>query len=291
MAGGLRAEGASDVSLHGVGNAYVTIGLEGNPNLRDQLGDAGAGFGRLVRLGPNGRWSPGAQLASYEASANPDGRQLDSDPYGLLAEAGGQVVVDAGGNSLLRVAPNGDISTIAVLPTLPLTQVVSGDPVPTCVAAGPDGAYYVGILSGAPFRDGLARIYRVVPGEAPVEFRTGFKTVVDIDFDPQGNLYVLQHSSGPTGVAGPGSLLRLTPDGTRATVLGGLSQPTSVAIGPDGAVYVTEFGTSPGIGRVLRLDLAKPVPAVTVGQEQPAPVMRESVGELLGRAAESIFSL
>ena len=38
----------------------------------------------------------------------------------------------------------------------------------------------------------------------------------------------------------------------RAVVIG-LDRPTSVAIGPDGAVYVTNHGSSPGIGEVLRV--------------------------------------
>src|SRR5204862_3458380 len=118
MANGSRAEGPSDISFQGVGSGYVAVGLEGNPNLREQLGDVGAGFGRLVRMTPDGSSASSADLAGYEATVNPDGRQLDSDPYSVLAEAGGQVVVDAGGNSVVRVAPNRDISTLAVLPTL-----------------------------------------------------------------------------------------------------------------------------------------------------------------------------
>jgi hypothetical protein len=252
MANGSRAEGPSDVSFQGDGGGYVAIGLEGNPNLREQLGTAGAAnLGRLVRMTPDGSWASAADLAGYEAAANPDGRQVDSDPYSVLAEAGHQIAVDAGGNSLVRVEANGDLSTLAVLPTLATST--SGDAVPTCVARGPDGAYYVGILTGLPFADGAARIYRIVPGEAPTEFLTGFKAVIDIDFDTAGNLYVLQHSSGATGLALPGSLLRVARDGTRTTVLAGLTNPTSVVVGPAGDLYISEFGLSAGGGRVLRI--------------------------------------
>jgi hypothetical protein len=38
--------------------------------------------------------------------------------------------------------------------------------VPNSVAQGPDGAYYVGELTGVPFEAGAARVYRVVPGRA-----------------------------------------------------------------------------------------------------------------------------
>jgi hypothetical protein len=270
MANGGRAEGPSDISFHGVGNAYVAIALEGNPNLREQLGAVGDGFGRLVRMAPDGTFASAADLAGYEANVNPDGRQLDSDPYSVLAEASGQVVVDAGGNSLIRVAANGDVSTLAVFP--PISAVNSGDPVPTCVTRGPDGAYYVGILSGLPFADGAARIYRIVPGEAPAEFRTGFKAIIDIDFDAAGNLYVLQHSSGATGLALPGSLLRVAPDGTRTTVLAGLTNPTSVLVAPNDDLYVSELGLSPGGGRVLRIAAASNGSAPLAATKSPFTV-------------------
>jgi sugar lactone lactonase YvrE len=254
-ANGNEGGGPQGISFNGAGNAYLTVGFGADPSLRGGLGSAGAGFAQLIRLKPNGNWSSVADLGTYELNSNPDGRQLDTNPFGVRASPGGQVVVtDSGANSLLRVDNHGGISTIAVMPTLPPSQAFSGDAVPTGFTVGPDGAYYVGILSGAPFRDGAANIYRVVPGESPTVFRSGFKTILDIDFDDAGNLYVLQHSSGPAGLAGPGSLLRVAPDGTRSALVGGLTAPTSLAIG-DGAVYVTNFGAMAGRGQVLRVDL------------------------------------
>jgi hypothetical protein len=250
-----RAEGPNDIAMLGVGSAHVTIGLETSPFFRDQvaaLQPEWAGFGRLVHVSAGGEWHFVADLGTYEEEHNPDPRVVDSNPYGLLAEPGGEVVADAGGNDLLRVSANGDISLLAVLPPVP--QANDKDPVPTSVVVGPDGAYYVGQLTGVPFVDGAASIYRIVPDEAPQVFRSGFKAVVDIAFDAVGNLYVLQHATGPTGLVGPGQLIRVAPDGTRTIVLGGLDRPTSVAVGPDGALYVTNHGLSVGGGEVLRVE-------------------------------------
>ena len=198
---------------------------------------------------------------------NPDPRVFDSNPFSLLAEQNGSVVVvDAGGNSLLRVDNAGSISTLAVIPPLPPGLATSNDPVPTSIAVGPDGAYYIGSLSGAPFRDGAANIYRVVPGEAPTVFLSGFKTITDIDFDRQGGLYVLQYSSGATGTTAPGSLLRVAPDGTRTSIIEGLNQPTSVKVGPDEAIYLTVNSVSPGMGQVVRLmRVPEPTSALVLG--------------------------
>jgi hypothetical protein len=124
-----------------------------------------------------------------EDKLNPDRDLPDTDPYGLLTEPGGSafVVADSGGNSMLRVGENGKISTLAVF------QPHADDAVPTSVAVGPDGAYYVGELSGFPIAAGEANIYRVCrSGGSPETCVTGFTAIIDITFDERGNLYVLE---------------------------------------------------------------------------------------------------
>lgn len=246
-----EATGPHDVSFQGRGGAYVTIGFGGNPAARAGFGPVGALFGTLIHVPASGRWRVVADVAAYEAAANPAGGPVDSNPYGLLAEPGGRVVVDAGANALLRVGANGALSTLAVFPSRP---VRSTDSVPTSVVVGPDGAYYVGELTGFPFTVGAARVYRVVPGAAPEIFLTGFKTIIDLDFGPDGSLYVLQNASGPF-FSGPGQVIRVAPDGTRGIVVGSLTRPTSLVVGPDGAIYVSNRGVFVGTGEVVRIDL------------------------------------
>jgi hypothetical protein len=250
-----RAEGPNDVAMLGRGIAHVTIGLEQSPFERATSSARHpefAQFGTVARVLPNGGWEIVADLAAYEQAHNPDPRIYDSNPYGLLALPGMLVATDAGGNSILALSPSGEISTLAVMPLVPASN--SGDAVPTSIVVGPDGAWYVGVLAGAPWRAGSASVYRLVPGEAPVPRYLGFKTIIDIAFDANGRLYVLQHSSGLTGLAGAGMLLRVSADGAgRDTLLTDLVRPTSVAIAGDGTVYVTNRGLTPGSGEVLRI--------------------------------------
>ena len=293
LANGTRGTGPTDIVLaHGY--TSVTIGFENDPMRRHEvpLIPGLANFARLVRVAASGEWRFVADIGAYEAANNPDGRlteaglpHLDTNPYGLVPFPGGHLMTDAGANALLRVRADGDISLVAVFqsrgstPPRPSFAPVDernfatiADAVPTSVVLGPDGAYYVSELTGVPFVDTRANIYRVVPADEPQMFfiadacLTGFKMILDMAFDGEGNLYVLQHATGALQQTGPGVLIRVTPDkgqsdvcaqyqtGTRTTVVGGLSRPTSVAIGPDGAIYVTNNGTSMAGGEVLRLE-------------------------------------
>ena len=247
-----EANGPVDISFQGLGGAYVTIGLGGTPDEREQFGPAGALFGTLVRAPAFRQVREVADLAQYEEDHNPDGGIVDSNVYGLLAGAGARIVTDAGGNSMVRISANGDMSTLATLPSRSSGRPT--DAVPTAIVKGPDGAYYISELSGAPFTAGAARIYRLVPGEEPAIFLTGFKTAIDLDFGPDGSLYVLEHASGPVFFGGPGRVIRVAPDGTKTDVVTGLTRPTSVVVDGDETIYVTNRGISVGIGEVWRIE-------------------------------------
>jgi len=253
------ATGVHDVSFQGMGNAYVTIGMGLDPTLRsDHFGAAGQNYARLARFNPSGKFRLYEDLGAYEAATNPDAGFLDTNPYGVLALPGKVVYTDAGGNSLNQVTANGTISTLAAFARVNRPGVPpSVQAVPTSVALGPDGNYYVGVLTGGPFTVGIASVYRVpVEGGTPEVAYTGFTNIIDVAFGSDGSLYVLEiaRNAIPNFGAG-GRLVRIAPDGTRTDIVSGppLIAPGGVAVGSDGALYVTNMSTSPTDGSVLRI--------------------------------------
>ena len=247
-----QAIGPHDIAMLGRGNAHVSIGWGFDPRHRETLGPPWTSFDWIARVSASGGWWLETDIGAYELAANPDGGVFDSNAYGLLAEPGQLAVADAGANALLSVRANGAISTLATLPSR--AQGRPTDAVPTAVAVGPDGAYYLAQLTGLPFTLGVANVYRVVPGEAPTVAYSGFTTIIDLAFGPDGSLYVLEHSTGPVFFALPGRLVKIALDGTRTTVVSGLNRPGSVAFGPDGSLYVSVNSISVGTGAVLRID-------------------------------------
>jgi hypothetical protein len=252
---GSSASGPNDISFQGVGGAYITMGLGGDQAWKSALGADAAGT--IVKMAAGGRLKTIADILHHESTANPAGGAVDSNPFGVLAEAGGLLVADAGGNSLLSVAPNGTVETVAVFPEQPNPTPVGRptiEAVPTAVARGADGALYVGQLTGVPFVQGLASIYRVLPGQAPVVYCSGFKAIMDLSFGVDGSLYVVENATGGLFFApGTGQLSRVASDCSRTLLLTGLDRPTAVAVGADGAVYVTNHGVTAGAGEVLKI--------------------------------------
>ena len=254
------------------GCAYVTIGLQQPPNYREAPTHSFLKkFAQLIQVLPTGEPRTVADLGDYEATEDPDHvfyapPKLDTNPYGLVAAPGGRgfLVVDSGGNSLLEIDAHGTTSTYAVF--APHPEGTRNDSVPTAVERGPDGAYYVGELTGFPLVPNAANIYRLGgSGESPEVCLTGFTQIIDLTFDKHGTLYVLQYG---------GFLHRVIPDkraafgddrprgmcahdgaGDQETLVSGLTNPTSVAVGPDGAVYISNRGAFPITGQVIRFEL------------------------------------
>jgi hypothetical protein len=202
-------------------------------------------FAQLKRVLPNQQVRSLADLRAYEVTVNPDrvndyGFQgltpdcagqvppeiggesypgiVDAHPYSVaILPDGSRIVGDAGGNDIVRVAPNGRISTVAVLPPQPtvITAEVAAmvglpactvgttynfEPVPTDVELGPDGLLYVSALPGGP---------------------------EDASLGARGSVYSLDLATGEL-----------------AKVAGGFLTATNLAIAPDGTIYVAEmFGS------------------------------------------------
>jgi hypothetical protein len=278
--------GPSDVTVDAEGTVWFLVGGPGHgaAEFRDAIeGGAGEGIGQLYMVA-DGAATSVADLAAYETANNPDVDQPgntdpDSNVNGLAASDVGAVVADAGGNDLLTVAADGTISTVAVFPVVmqpappdpaaspdPSAEpvMVPMDPVPTSVTVGEDGAYYVGTLTGFPFPVGGANVFRVVPGEEPTVYASGLTNIIDVEFGPDGTLYVLEIAhdgllaalagmaeSGP----GMGGLLAVPPGGGEAQLIAseGLPMPGGMAVAEDGSIYVSTCSVCPGAGAVVKV--------------------------------------
>ncbi len=261
---GTNAIGPQDVAFDTGGHMFLLTGLGANPAARDAggpLGADGINFAQLVTATTSGAWGNWVDVGAYEAASNPDGGAKDTNPFALYAVGDNFLVADAGGNDLLGIDSSGVISTVTVFPTRTVEfppgtgQMMPMQAVPTAVVKGPDGAYYVSQLTGFPFPVGGANIYRVEPGKAPTVYQSGFTNILDLAFGADGSLYVLEmftrgiRSGDPTG-----AITRIDPDGSRTVIAReGLITPTSMIVGPDQALYVSNIGTSPTAGQVVRI--------------------------------------
>jgi len=143
--------------------------------------------------------------------------------------------------SPLRAVEGGRITIHgADFPADALTTVALGD-VPARVAfASPtrlvlivpgevDGGRIDVKLPGVP----LQTLYLTVGGR----WATGLHQVDNPAFDRRGNVFVTY--SGSRGQEAPVSIFRVTTDGTRESYVSGIVNATSLAVGPDGLLYVS----------------------------------------------------
>jgi hypothetical protein len=276
-------EGASGV--HGVavdrwGKVWASVG-EGPP-------DSTEAFQTLWKIRSKGHARQVADIGAYQA-VDVDPTDVDvpanpgqSNPYGIETIKNGRVLItDAGNNDLLLRTAKGRLVTVARFPTeLVKTDHLSSPPpaaevpseaVPTAIAVGPDGYWYVGELKGFPFRPGSSNIWRIAPwarnatcdadtSDGCKLWRTGFTAIVGMDFAPDGSLYVVEMvKNGLTSLFETGdtvgALLKVRKGKpVREIAAGKIHLPGGVAAGRN-VVYVTANSVSADDGQVLKVRL------------------------------------
>lgn len=283
--GSLIAElpGVTDVGPIGLGDMFALRG--GGPGLTT---------GALFRVS-RGSTQLIADLYQFEADHNPHPTAIDSNPFDVEVLNGGDVLVaDAGGNDLLIVDQKGRVDWIAVFPNelvstanikslagcpTPVPQLafacglppsLPAQPVSTSVAVGPDGAYYVSELKGFPAPTGRSRIWRIEPGARHANcatspdcsiVATGFTSIVDLTFAPDGTLYVVEidEASWAAVEFGVGSLGGTVnacnpTTWTCSEVATGIPIPIGAAVDRRaGEVYLTINALVPGAAKVIKL--------------------------------------
>jgi glucose/arabinose dehydrogenase len=184
-------------------------------------------------------------LHSIEAE-DPDGNGFNTNVSDIAWGADGTMyITDAGGNSLLSWTEEDGLQIVNAWPE---------NSVPTAIEVADNGDLYIGFL-GEGLAPGAAKIEHW-SGDELVETFGGLNAVSDILLDGD-TLYAVElvifGEQGP----GPGRVIMVDANGS-TPIAEGLPAPFGIAMGPDGALYIT-FGTiplGPGMtGGVLRLSM------------------------------------
>ena len=244
-----------------------------NGDLYAVLAGAGCSHGvadqpnAVLKVGDDGTTTQIADVSAFVmanpvAQPSPGDFEPDETTYSLIESGGMFYIVNPNHGALDKVDPaTGTITRIIDF------SATYGHIVPTVVAVGSDGDFYVSNLSVFPVTPGNASIYKVTAARDVSVFVEGLTAVLGLEFGPDGQLYALEMSGAASGqlpfAPGTGRVLRIEADGALTPIATGLNLPTGMTFGPDGNIYVSNngFGAPAGAGEIVKIDLTMPLPA------------------------------
>lgn len=209
----------------------------------------------VIRMNDDGSWTMIANLSAFYQShpvANPSPGDFEPDgtPYSMVNVRGDLYVVEPNHGEVDKVTADGQITRVVDL------SATEGHIVPTTIAY--HGNFFVGNLYPFPIPGGASKILKITPSGQVKDWVTGLNTVLGLVME--GNtMYVLENTVGaPFPTPGLGRILRVDPNGDKTVIATGLSLPTAMTMGPDGKLYVSNWGFSPvanGGGQILQVDV------------------------------------
>jgi hypothetical protein len=275
--------GANGVAAIGAKSAYVATGGA------DEAIDAGiwrVNSGQVKLVG---------DISAFERANDPDtvwkhpeceedsaggfSAGPQSNPYHLTIADEGVLAADAAGNTVYAVGDSGlELAAVLTPPVVDgkymflKNDEIDGtlecfvQPVPTSVAVGADGSYYVGELTGAlAIADGLpiglSRVWKLAPGSRDVVCSEldpdpdpacqvlidGLTSVIDIEIGPDGKLYVVEYDANSwlasfiPGLAAGGSVKACDTDTGACTVVhDDLEFPSAITFDKWGDLWLLE---------------------------------------------------
>jgi hypothetical protein len=189
-------------------------------------------------------------LANPTQNENPGDFEPEGTWYSLASVRGDLYTVEPNHGEIDRVSIDGAIHRVADV------SAKYGHIVPTALAY--DGNFYVGTLGT--FEDGFrGMVIKVTPSGQMSTVVDGLTSITGLVV-AGGSLYILENEGGFVAAPCAGRVLRVPRSGNLAkldVVASGLFFPTAMTLGPDGNLYVSNFGYGfpAGAGEVVRVDL------------------------------------
>ena len=209
----------------------------------------------IVKVNADGTWSLIADLSAWQQShpvMNPEADDFEPDGtwYSMVSVRGDLYAVEPNHGEVVKVTTNGSIKRVVDI------SASQGHIVPTAI--GYHGNFFVGNLNTFPIVDGSSDIFKITPSGQLQVWVTGLNTVLGVAFDNRGRLLVLENTVGATfPTPGMGQVLRIDPSGNKEVIATGLSLPTGITVGPDGNIYVSNWGigSSAGEGQIVKIKI------------------------------------
>jgi hypothetical protein len=250
-------------ALGGLISGVADVAFIGN-TLYGLLAGAGCSHGvagtnnGVIKVNPDKTWSLIADLSVFLKNnpvKNPEEGDFEPDGtwYSMISQDQHFFAVEPNHGELDEISTDGKVKRIIDI------SASQGHIVPTAITYR-NGKFYVGNLNTFPIGTGRSNVFEITRGGKISVFASGFSTILGVLFDPLGGLYVLENTTGNNApTPGTGDVIRVDPDGSRMTIVDGLLLPTAMTFGPDGKLYISNWGFGPpaiGGGHILQVDIS-----------------------------------
>lgn len=209
----------------------------------------------VARVNPGGSWSMIADLSAYQRNnpvKKPEAGDYEPDGtwYSMIAVRGNLYAVEPNHGELVKITTDGKVSRVIDI------SASQGHVVPTSVAH--HGVFYVGNLGEFdPGEINKQKIFQITPSGKMRVAAAGLSKVLGVAFDSRHRMYVLEMTTGQQfPVPGLGRVVRVTRNGDVEVITSGLFLPTAMTFGPDGNLYIANWGFGPpGMGAILKVEI------------------------------------
>jgi hypothetical protein len=250
--GGSAIQGIADVQF--IGNTLYAV-----------TGGAGCSHGvpdipnGIVRVNPDKSWTMVANCSQYLMNnpvANPDPGDFEPDgtPYSMTSVGEDLYITQPNQQEIDRISPvSGKIERVVDISILH-SGLHGGWIGPTSMVYH-KGNFYFGTLTPFPVVQGAANVYKLSADGTYSIVASGFTAILGIAFDNHDRLYVLENTVGASELTpGLGEVERVDASGKRELITSGLHLPTAMTFGPDGKLYISDWGIGPpGLGQIVQI--------------------------------------